>query len=143
MEVKSRLIRPVLAGLVYATLAFGAGFALGPLRTLLVAPRVGPTVAVLLEAPIILGASWWISRRCVARFQVNRTVAARLVMGVVAFAVLTLAELTLSVALLGTPVAEYAVNLATVPGAIGLAGQVAFAGIPLAQAMLASPAADR
>ena len=143
MEVTSRLIPPVVAGFVYATLAFGAGFALGAIRTLLVVPRVGPTVAVLLEIPLILGASWWISRLCVARFQVSRTVGARLVMGVIAFAVLTLAELTLSVALFGRPVAEYPASLTTVPGAIGLAGQVAFAGIPLVQARLASPAADR
>ena len=141
--MKSRLIRPVLAGLVYATLAFGAGCALGALRALLVVPRAGPTVAVLLELPVILGASWWISRTCAARFQVSRTGAARLVMGAVALAVLTLAELTLSVALFGRPVAEHLVSFTTVPGAIGLAGQLAFGGIPLVQAKLASPAAGR
>lgn len=138
MEVKSRLIRPAGAGLAYAILTFGVGFALGSIRTLLLAPRVGLTLAVLIELPVILGASWWISRLCVTRFQVSRAVAARLLMGVVAFLVLMLAEVALSVAIFGRPVAGYLASFTTLAGAIGLAGQVAFAGFPLVQAGLGS-----
>jgi hypothetical protein len=139
LEVESRLIRPASAGLAYAILVFGVGFALGTLRVLIVAPRLGPTVAVLCETPVILGASWWVSRMCIARFQVSCAVAARLVMGLIAFMVLTFAEATLSVALFGRSVIEYAASLTTVPGAIGLAAQVVFAGFPLVQARLVSP----
>jgi len=137
LEADSRLIRPALAGVVYAILAFSVGFALGTIRVLLVVPRVGPTVAVLCEMPVILGASWWISRLCVARFRVSRAVAARLVMGLTAFLVLMLAEVTLAAILFGGSFTDYLASLATLPGAIGLAGQLAFACLPLAQARLA------
>jgi hypothetical protein len=131
-EVKTRLIRPAGAGFVYAIVVFAAGFALGTVRTLLVAPRLGATLAVLIELPLILGASWWISRRCVARFEVSRAVAVRLLMGVVALLVLTLLEVTLSTLVFGRPVADYLASLTTLAGAIGLAGQIAFAAFPLA-----------
>ncbi len=78
IEVESPLVRPAAAGFAYAILAFGVGFALGTIRVLIVVPRVGPTAAVLLETPAILGASWWVSRICVARFEVSRAVSARL-----------------------------------------------------------------
>jgi hypothetical protein len=144
LERESQLIRPAGAGFAYAILTFAVGFALGMVRVLLVVPRMGPTVAVFLEVPVILAASWWISRLCVARFKVSRAVAARLVMGVVAFLVLMLAEVTLSALLLGRSVTGYLASLTTPAGAIGLAAQLAFAGLPLIQATLANPpAADR
>jgi hypothetical protein len=64
-------------------------------------------------------------------------VAARLVMGLAAFLVLMLAEATLSVVFFGRSVTGYLASLGSLPGAIGLAAQVAFAGFPLAQARLA------
>jgi small-conductance mechanosensitive channel len=144
LERESRLIRPAGAGFAYAILTFTVGFALGTVRVLLVVPRMGPTVAVLLEVPVILASSWWISRLCVARFKVSRAVAVRLVMGVVAFLVLMLAEVTLSALLVGRPVTGYLASLTTLAGAIGLAAQLAFASFPLIQATLANPpAADR
>ena len=136
MQGESQLIRPVGAGFAYAILVFAVGFALGAVRVLLVVPRLGATGAVLLEVPVILAASWWISRRCAARFEVSRTVAARLVMGLAAFLVLMLAEVSLSVVLLGGTVTGYLANLTTLAGVIGLAAQVAFAAFPLAQARL-------
>jgi small-conductance mechanosensitive channel len=144
VESERRLIRPATAGFAYAIFTFAVGSALGTVRVLLVVPRMGPTVAVLLEVPVILAASWWISRLCVARFKVSRVVAARLVMGLVAFLVLMLAEVTLSALLFGRSVTGYLASLTTLAGAIGLAAQLAFAGFPLIQATLASPpAADR
>jgi len=144
LEAESRLIGPARAGLANSILVFAVGFALGFLRSLLLAPRVGVTLAVLMELPLILGASWWISRLCAARFQVSRALAARLTMGEVAFLVLMLCEVALSAVILARPVTEYAANLTTLAGAIGLAGQIAFAGFPLIQATLARPpAADR
>lgn len=134
MDGQSQLIRPVAAGFAYAILAFAVGFALGTVRVFLVVPRVGATVAVLFEIPLILGASWWLSRSCVTYFKVSRATAARLVMGLAAFLALMLAEAILSVVLFKRPLTEYLVNLTTLTGAIGLAAQVAFASFPLAQA---------
>lgn len=137
MGGESQLIRPVAAGFAYAILAFAVGFALGTVRVLFVVPRVGATVAVLFEMPVILGASWWLSRWCVIRFKVSRATAARLVMGLAAFLVLTMAEAILSVVLFERPLSEYLADLTTLTGAIGLAAQVAFASFPLAQAGVA------
>ena len=142
--MKSRLIRPAAAGVAYAIVVFGVGFVLGTIRTFLVAPRTGLTLAVLIELPVILATSWWISRLCVAHIEVSRAVAARVVMGAVAFLVLMVSEVTLSKAIFGRPVVEYLAGLTTFAGAIGLAGQVAFAGIPLIEATLGRPpASDR
>lgn len=128
------LIRAASAGLCYAALAFAVGFVLGTIRVLAVAPRLGPTWGVLLETPVILAASWWISQTCAARFHVSRAAAARLVMGGVAFMVLMLAEVTLSAILFARPIAGYLASLGTLSGAIGLAAQLAFAAFPLVQA---------
>lgn len=60
-------------------------------------------------------------------------------MGLVAFAVLMLEEVTLAVLLFGKSVTEYLESLGTVPGAIGLAAQIAFAGFPLLQSRILRP----
>jgi hypothetical protein len=135
LEEASDLIRPAWAGVAYAILVFFVGFLLGTVRVLLVAPRVGPAAAVLVELPVILAASCWISRRCVARFEISRAIAARLVMGVAAFLILMLAEVTLAALLLGRSVPEYLASLINLPGAIGLAAQVISAAFPLLQAL--------
>ena len=51
------------AGALYFALVFGAGFVLGTIRTLWVAPRVGMRIAELMETPnmlvvIIVAARW-------------------------------------------------------------------------------------
>jgi len=46
--------RFVSAGCVYALVVFMFGFAFGAVRILLVVPRLGETVAALLELPFIL-----------------------------------------------------------------------------------------
>ncbi|HEV2334788.1 MAG TPA: hypothetical protein VGS13_04780 [Stellaceae bacterium] len=121
------------AGSLYALMVFFIGFILGTIRVLLIAPRLGETGAVLLETPIILGASWYVCRWCVDRLDVRRTVAARSLMGISAFVVLMLAELALSVFVLDRSAAKYLAAYTTLAGAIGLGAQVVFALFPLAQ----------
>lgn len=133
MRVQNGLTRAASAGVVYAIAVFGVGFALGAIRVILVAPRTGPTAAVLFETPLILGASWWLVRVSIARFEVRRAVPARLLMGLVAFAGLMLADVSLGRVFFGRTGPEYLVSLATAPGAIGLAAQVTFACFPLLQ----------
>ena len=64
------------AGALYAIIVFLIGFILGTIRVLLVAPRLGETTAVILEAPMMLAASWFVCRWCVDRLDVRRTVSA-------------------------------------------------------------------
>jgi hypothetical protein len=123
------------AGVVYTVAVFLAGFVLGAIRITLIVPRLGETAAVCLETPITLAASWQVSRWCTARFAMPNTFTARMGMGMglVAFATLMALELALGVLAFGRSPAEYLAVLATLPGAIGLAAQIAFAFIPLLQ----------
>ncbi len=62
------LLWTAAAAAVYFALVFGAGFILGPIRVLAVAPRVGERIAELLEAPIMLTVIVLAARWIVGRF---------------------------------------------------------------------------
>ena len=47
----------VRVGIIYALTVFAIGYLLGAMRVLLLVPSVGPTVAVSIEAPIMLGST--------------------------------------------------------------------------------------
>jgi hypothetical protein len=68
-----RLFWATEAGALYAIIVFLIGFILGSIRVLLVAPRLGETIAVIIEAPVILAASWFVCRCCVKRLDVAAT----------------------------------------------------------------------
>jgi len=127
----SHRIRSIAAGAAYFAVAFAAGFLLGTVRTLLIAPRVGELGAVLIELPIILGVSWVACGWLLIRFQIPARMPPRLMMGVVAFTLLMLAEVALSVALFNRSMTDYFTHLTTTHGLVGLAGQVVFALMPL------------
>ena len=50
--------RVLKAATAYFALVFAAGFVLGTLRTLWLAPALGPMLAVAAELPVMLGVSW-------------------------------------------------------------------------------------
>jgi hypothetical protein len=120
----------VTAAAAYFGIVFALGFVLGTVRVLAVAPRLGETAAVLIEAPLMLAASWIAARWCVRRFAVPARDAPRLAMGVTAFALLMGAELLLSVLVFGRTPAEHLAGYARTPGALGLAAQALFALAP-------------
>jgi len=121
------------AGASYALIVFAVGCVLGSLRVLLLAPHLGAMVAVLLEAPFMLAASWWVATWCTGRFRVPAQRRARVLMGVVAFGVLMLAEFALGTLAFGDSVPAYLRTIGSAPGAIGFAAQIAFASFPLLQ----------
>ena len=59
------------AGVAYAVTVFAIGFVLGT-RVLLLAPRVGSTIAVSIEVPVILTASWYVSSLWMKRLAIDR-----------------------------------------------------------------------
>ena len=121
-------------GAIYFTLVFAVGFALGVVRTLLLAPRMGATAAVLLELPLILLAAWVICARLLRGRRLG--VAQALAAGAVAFVLLMLAEAALGVGLAGRSVAEHLAHYRSTPGLLGLSGQLAFAAFPFLQVRL-------
>jgi len=126
-------MRALKAGLVYFTLVFAAGFALGTVRVLFLVPAVGETVAVLTELPVMLTISWIACRFSVRRFAVGPAAGERLAMGGLAFALLMIAEIGVAWLLGRRSVSAYLAHYATFSGAVGLAGQLAFAAFPLLQ----------
>jgi hypothetical protein len=126
---------PILAGVVYFALVFALGFLLGTVRTLFVrdAPDAGRLLGVLIELPIMLIASWFLSRYVIRRLAVASTVAARAVMGGLAFGLLLLAELLVGTLLFDRTPGEHFALYRDASYALGLAAQIAFALMPLAQ----------
>lgn len=99
--------RILKAALVYFLIVFGVGFLLGPIRILLVVPRLGERMAELLEAPvmllvIILAANW-----IVRRFQLPVRLVYRLGAGVIAFILGVVFEFGLVLTLRGLTLREY------------------------------------
>lgn len=121
----------VLAGAAYFALIFPVAFLLGVLRTLVLVPLTGELIAVALEVPVLLAIAWWVAR-WLGR-SVPATARARAAMGLVAFALLMIAELALAVLILDLPAAVFLSGMTTAPGLLGLTGQVAFGLIPLVQ----------
>ena len=99
--------RVLRASLVYFALTFGAGFVLGPLRILFLVPRVGARAAELIEMPVMIGITWLAARWVTQRFLVPPQRGPRLGMGVMAGALLLLAEFTLVLRLRGLTLEEY------------------------------------
>lgn len=129
------MLKPAL---LYFALTFAAGFVLGAVRMLIVVPRLGEVVAVLIEAPVILLTSYLTARWVLERFAPGAEGRRRIAIGMLAFAMLLSAELLMSW-LRGIGPREFGASLFKPAGAIGLAGQVLFALFPL----LIGPRAQR
>lgn len=121
--------RTLPAAISYFAIVFGAGFVLGAGRTLLLAPLIGQTGAVLAELPVMLAISWWAARQEMRRWQIADSSAAA-AMGLIAFALLMAAELALAVTLGGLSARQWLAGLWTTPGLLGLGGQIVFAMLP-------------
>jgi hypothetical protein len=127
------LLSSAIAGIAYAVIIFSVGVVLGTIRVLLIAPHVGATIAVLLEAPLMLVASWHVCRQCIKRFRVPTSSQARLSMGAVALAILLSAEIALAGIAFGQTLTGYLISLRSAAGVAGLSAQIAFAALPLLQ----------
>lgn len=119
------------AALVYFVIVFGAGSLLGPIRMLLVVPRVGERVAELLEAPlmlvVIIVAANWIVRK----FQLRPVLMDRLGAGAVAFLLGLLFEFGLVLKLRGLTLDEYFASRDPVAAGVYYLNLVLFALMPL------------
>lgn len=118
-----------LSGLIYFAAIFTFAFVMGIARVLVIAPRLGTTAAVLLEVPILIAASWVVARRLLRdrSFVLHE----RAAMGAIAFTLTMASEAVLSRVMREESIIEWAASLVTPLGLIGLAGQVAFAAMPV------------
>jgi hypothetical protein len=110
-----RILKPAA---VYFSLVFGVGFVLGPLRVLLLEPRVGPRTAELVEAPLMLTAilviGSWVARRLCR----GRSATARLGVGLTAAGLVLAADFAVGVGLRGMSVVEVVTGRDPVTGSI-------------------------
>jgi hypothetical protein len=123
-------VRIAGAAIAYWAVVFALGFVLGTIRVLWLAPRVGIMPATALELPVMVGASWIASGWLIRRFAIVNGGQA-LAVGALAFAILMVAECALAVTLMAQSPAQWLSGLAAPHGLLGLAGQGAFAVMPL------------
>lgn len=111
-------MRVALAGLLYAALSLVAGVALGPVRVLVLEPRMGPTVATLIEAPLMIVAMFFASRLAIhitaARAQAGSLFAA----GMLAFVIVSGADVLVGRSLRGLSIEQQIGNFSSAPGMI-------------------------
>jgi hypothetical protein len=119
------------AGSLYFAAVFAIGFLLGVVRTLLLVPWLDETLAVLIELPIILGASWLICARILRQSSLSSIQA--VITGASAFALLMMAEVLMSILLANRTLSAHLALYAEPAHLLGLAGQIAFALIPVLQ----------
>jgi hypothetical protein len=118
----------VKAAVAYVAPVFIVAFGVGALRVMLVAPVIGPLLAVALELPVILALSWVVAGRVLRHRPLGPR--QRRTMAGLAFTLLMLAELLTALAFGQTP-AQFFAAQATPPGVLGLLGQIGFGLIPL------------
>jgi hypothetical protein len=123
----TRVFVALAPGALYFAACFAAGAVMGPIRVLVLEPRIGMAAAVAVEAPIILAVAALAARAVLRRWPAVSPLA----VGVVGLALLLLAETALAAAL-DRPSPFDAPRL--LAEWIGLALKVAFALMPAALA---------
>lgn len=131
------MISACVMGLRYYAIVFAFAFAMGVARTLVIAPRLGATAAVLLEVPVVVVLSWAVWRRLIRHRSL--TTPQRAVVRASAFILTMASEVVLAELLRGQGAVDWLADVMTPLGRIGLAGQIAFAVIPMLVAQPRDP----
>lgn len=116
--------------LFYAFPVLMAGGAFGMLRIIVLEPALGPLWAVVAELPLMLAACAGAAAFVVGLWRVPPRAGARLWMGGGALVLLLAAEAALGHLLFERSLAETLARQTSLPGLLGLAGQVVFGLIP-------------
>lgn len=125
------MLRIVRAGIYYFTLVFSAGFVLGPIRLLWVAPKVGERTAELMEAPIMLVVAVVAAQWIVRHLAVPSAWPGRLGMGLSALGFMLVAEFALGYWLWNQSISENFANRDPVSGTVYYLLLGVFAAMPL------------
>lgn len=128
-----------LASLTYFGLVFAAGFLLGIIRVLFLAPELGERAAELIEMPIMLVVIYLSARFITGRFAI--TAVPRLVsVGCLALLILLAVEFSAVLQLRDLTIGEYLAERDPVAGIAYLAGLFVFAAMPALLHHLRRPA---
>lgn len=125
------MVRAIWAGVVYAVAVFSFAFLTGALRTVAVSSTGAPPVlAVAIELPALLLASWVICGLLLERIHVSADLGLRLLMGAVALIVMLSAEFALSAIVIGRSLPQFIASYEHPEAMLGLIGQLVFAALP-------------
>lgn len=113
---------------VYFLIVFAAGFVLGTLRVLWVAPQVGEGAAELIETPFMLIVIYFAARFITSHWTMSRPAA--LAAGVLALMVLLLVEFTVVLGMRGFSLDEYLASRDPVSATVYSASLAIFALMP-------------
>jgi hypothetical protein len=114
--------------LAYAAIVFGVGFVLGSIRVFLVVPRIGARWAELLEAPLMLIASFLAARFITQKFGPFKG-SQKVAIGICALVFMLLAEFSFILAR-GFGISEYIASRDPVSGPVYLLSLALFAAMP-------------
>ena len=119
------------AALLYFGCVFGAGFVLGAIRAVWVAPRLGKRPAELMESPLMLAVTILAARWIVARRDVPASAPAHLAVGGIALGLMLAAEFGLMLRVRRISLQEYFAERDPVSGTVYYVLLVVFALMPL------------
>ncbi len=123
------IVKPALS---YFALTYAAGFVFGSMREALLVPHIGPLWATVAEVPLMLIAVVAAAVVTLRVFAMPSDRALRLRMGLLAFAILLVAEIALSAALRGwSPAQWFAHFIFTPEGHLSLVMFLLFAFMPM------------
>jgi hypothetical protein len=133
----SDIFSTILTGITFGLSMFGAGFCLGVIRVLVVAPALGNELtAVFLEFPLITFLCWRLSTLLIRKLHNIDSTFNGFIMGVCGFTTLLLCEVGLSLLVFDKSLKETLQDFATTKGRIGLAGQAISSSFPVWQLKL-------
>ena len=123
--------RIIAAGGIYFAIVFGAGLLLGPPRVMWLEPWLGQTLAVAVEAPILLFAMSLAARAAPRWAGLRGGWMTFLAVGFIAFLLQQIADLAVGFGLRGMTLGEQWAYFATPPGSIYAACLALFVLMPL------------
>lgn len=116
----------------YFMVIFALAFTLGVARNLVIAPGIGAGPAVTLEVVVLLAASWLAARYLIRGSAFDTLDLA--IIGGLAFALTMISEAVLANLIQGQTLDQWAADVVSPVGLIGLVGQLGFAGMPVVAA---------
>ena len=119
------------AAVIYFVLVFAAGFVLGPIRELILKPKLGGLAAVLVEAPLMITVMLLVAPRAKRWAGLHHGLSAGAAMGLAALALVCVAEIAASRSVRGWSISDLIAHFQTAEGIVGIALYVVFAAIPL------------
>lgn len=95
------------AGALYFAIVFGAGFILSPLREFFLVPKFGVKIAELIVLPVMLLIIIFSARWVMHRFDLPGRSASSIITGIIALALMLLAEFSVVLKIQGLTIGDY------------------------------------